>query len=352
MTARFRHALITGISGQDGAWLAARLLAAGVRVSGTHRPARLDPWRLDELGIAGHQRLHLHALDLLDADACHRLLAETGTDAIFHLAGQSSVAESLDDPLGTIAANGLSSLNLLEAMRHETPTAHAVIASSAQMFATCTSTPCDESTPLVPDHPYGLSKLMAHRAVGSWRATFDLAASSAILFNHESELRGETFVTRKISRAVARIALGRAQSVRLGNLDAQRDFGYAPDYVDAMIRLVQRVEPGDFVLATGFATSIREFATCAFAAVDIALDWQGTGCDEVGIERGGNSVRVCADPALRRAHDRDLLIGDAGKARRELDLVASVDVAGIAQRMVLADVARERGEPPLQRPAV
>ncbi|MGA9422127.1 MAG: GDP-mannose 4,6-dehydratase [Rhodanobacteraceae bacterium] len=349
MTAPFRRALITGISGQDGAWLAARLLAEGVRVSGTHRPGRVDGWRLDELGIAGHESLRLHALDLLDGDACRQQLAETGPDAIFHLAGQSSVAASLADPLGTIAANGMASLTLLEALRLELPTAHAVIATSAQMFGGSAITPCDEHTPPGPADPYGLSKLIAHRAVGIWRTSYDLAASSAILFNHESELRAETFVTRKISRAVARIALGREQSVQLGNLDARRDFGYAPDYVDALMRLARRATPGDFVLATGNVTSIREFATTAFASVDIALDWHGAGAGEVGIERNSKRVRVRVDPALLRMHDPGFLIGDAGKAQRELDFVPSVDVAGIARRMVFADIARERGQPPLQR---
>ncbi|MGA9343198.1 MAG: GDP-mannose 4,6-dehydratase [Rhodanobacteraceae bacterium] len=344
MTRAVRHALITGISGQDGAWLAARLLVAGIRVVGTHRPGTPDLWRLNELGIASHRNLQLGELDPRDADACRALLRETRVDAVFHLAAQSSVAESLVDPLGTVAANGASALNLLEAVRCESPATHVVIASSAQIFAGSSPPPFDEITATVPLGPYGVSKQLAHAAALAWRETWGLRASSLILFNHESELRGEDFVTRKISRAVARIALGRATDMALGNLDAQRDFGYAPDFIAAMARLAQRDEAGDFVLASGHSMSIRDFATEAFAAIDLALDWRGAGADEIGIERHSGTLRVRVDPALLRPRDVSNLVGNAARAQRELEFATTLDGAGIARRMVRADLARERGE--------
>lgn len=337
------RALVTGISGQDGALLAAHLLDRGVAVTGTHRPGRApDLWRLHELGIAAHARLRLHALDPADANACAALLAECTPDALFHLAGQSRVADSFVDPSASLVANGTSAVNLLEALRTHAPRAHFVLASSAEIFGAPQRAPQDETTPLAARSPYGLSKLVAHAAVGSWRASYGLRASSAILFNHESELRDPAFVTRKLTRAVARIALGLEESILLGNLDARRDFGYAPDYVAAMAAMAMRTSGGDYVLATGVAASIREFASAAFAAAGIDLDWSGTGADEVGAERGSGTVRVRIDAALLRPFDAPLLVGDAAKARRELGFAPSLDLAGLARCMVEADLARER----------
>lgn len=344
MSFPYSRALITGIGGQDGALLAARLLACGVEVIGTHRP-RPEPalWRLRELGIDADPRLRLHALDPCDAPACANLVATTAPEALFHLAGQSRVADSFRDPLASVAANGLSAIYLLEALRAHAPRAHFVLASSAEIFGVPERVPQDEQTPLRARSPYGLSKLVAHAAVGSWRASFRLRASSAILFNHESELRDPVFVTRKISSGVARIALGRDASIALGNLDARRDFGYAPDHVSAMAAMAASANGGDYVLATGVAMSIREFATAAFAAADIVLDWFGEGGTEVGVERGADRIRVRVDPALLRPVDAPLLVGDAGKARRELGFAPTLDMAGLARRMVEADLARERG---------
>lgn len=342
----YTHALVTGISGQDGALLAAHLLAAGVTVTGTHRPGgRSEHWRLRELGIAAHAGLHLCALDPTDARACSELVAMTRPQALFHLAGQSRVADSFRDPRSSLEANGLSTLNLLEAVRTQMPSAHLVLACSAEIFGLPAQSPQNEATPLMARSPYGLSKLVAHAAVGSWRASFDLRASSAILFNHESELRDEAFVTRKLSRAVARIALAREQSVLLGNLDARRDFGYAPDYVAAMATMAARADGDDYVFATGVAASIRDFASAAFAAAEITLDWFGEGVDEVGVEHGSDRVRVRIDPALFRPVDAPLLVGEAGKARRELGFAPTLDLAGLARRMVDADLARERALP-------
>jgi GDPmannose 4,6-dehydratase len=337
------RALITGLSGQDGALLAAHLLESGADVIGTQRPGRVpDLWRLRELGIQAHPRLQLVALDPTEAAACADLIAQAAPDALFHLAGQSRVADSFRDPRTSIAANGMSTVNLLEALRVHAPGAHLVLASSAEIFGAPRHAPQTEGTPLAPRSPYGLSKLLAHGAVGSWRASFGLRASSAILFNHESEWRDAAFVTRKLSLGVARIALGRETSVALGNLDARRDFGYAPDYVTAMAAMARREHGDDYVLASGVACSIRDFAGAAFAAAGIALDWFGEGAEEVGVEHGSDRVRIRVDAALLRPFDAPLLLGDSAKARRELGFVPTLDLAGIARRMVEADLRRER----------
>ena len=346
MTPPYRRALITGISGQDGALLASQLLRVGVSVVGTHRPdsdTRGDGfWRLRELAISGHENLTLRPLDPLDADACRAVLAEAGPDAIFHLAGQSSVAASFRDPAASIEVNGLGTVHMLEAMRAEASRAHFVLASSAEIFGAPTQAPQNESTPLAAISPYGLSKLLAHGAVASWRESFGLLASSAILFNHESEWRDPSFVTRKLSLGAARIALGREDSILLGNLDARRDFGYAPDHVAAMAAMAARTEGDDFVIATGEASSIRDYACAAFAAAGITLDWFGEGFDEVGVERGNDRVCIRVDRALFRPSDAPLLVGDSSRARRELGFKPSLGVADLARRMVEADLARER----------
>lgn len=342
MSTAHPRALITGITGQDGALLAAHLLGQGNDVVGTHRPGREpDVWRLHELGIDAHPRLHLLALDPADAAAGAAAVAQVKPDVLFHLAGQSRVADSFRDPLLSIAANGLSAMNLLEAVRAHAPHAHFVLASSAEIFGAPAHAPQNEDTPLAARSPYGLSKLVAHAAVASWRASFGVRASSAILFNHESALRDVAFVTRKLSLGVARIARGREASITLGNLDARRDFGYAPDYVAAMAAMAARESGADYVLATGVAASIRDFAGAAFAAAGIALDWFGEGVHEVGVERGSDCVRVRVDPAFFRPIDAPLLVGDAAKARRELGFAPSLDLAGLARCMVDADLARE-----------
>jgi GDPmannose 4,6-dehydratase len=345
MSIRIARALVTGVSGQDGALLARHLLDAGIAVTGTHR-ASLEPesgfWRLRELGVAGRAGLALRLLDVLDADDCRRAIEESAPDAIFHLAGQSSVASSFRDPLASIEANGISTVNLLEATRASAPDAHFVLASSAEIFGAPAVSPQDETTPLAAISPYGLSKLLAHGAVESWRASFGVRASSAILFNHESEWRDPSFVTRKLSLAAAHIALGREESITLGNLDARRDFGYAPDYVAAMAAMAARETPSDYVLATGQASSIRDFADAAFRAAGITLDWFGEGFEEAGVERGSDRVRIRIDRALFRPSDAPLLVGDASRARRELDFAPSLDVEALARRMVEADLARVR----------
>lgn len=343
MTHTAQRALITGIGGQDGAWLAARLLRDGVEVFGTHRPSSSrGSWRLAELGIADHPNLRFCALDIEDRAACRRVIREASPQAIYHLAGQSRVADSFRDPIGSVNANGVGTLNLLEAMRAEAPDAHFVLASSAEIFGVARTAPQTETTATTAASPYGLSKLLAHAAIGSWRASYGLAASSAILFNHESELRDPAFVTRKITLGVARIVLGSEQELALGNLDAQRDFGYAPEYVDALVEMAARATGDDYVLATGHAASIRDFANAAFAAAGISLDWHGSEIDEVAIERGNGVTRVRVDPAFFRAVDAPLLVGDSSKARAAFGFAPKIDLSELTRRMLEADLRRER----------
>jgi GDPmannose 4,6-dehydratase len=343
MSRRYSRALITGINGQDGAWLAARLLAEGVEVIGTHRPTSpAGNWRLQELGFANHARLSLRALDPENLAACRGLMNDIAPQAIFHLGGQSRVADSFRDPLGSVHANGIGTLNLLEAMRRHSPDAHFVLAASAEIFGNADQAPQDENTPMRATSPYGLSKQLAHLAMGSWRASFGLAASSAILFNHESEFRDSAFVTRKISQSVARILLGREQEMTLGNLDARRDFGYAPEYMAALASMADRDVGDDYVLATGTAASIREFATAAFAAVGMSIEWEGKGTDEVAREPGSGKVRVRVDAKLLRPVDAPLLVGNAAKARQCLDFNPLVELDELTRRMVEADLQRER----------
>lgn len=347
MSRRYARALITGINGQDGAWLAARLLGEGIEVFGTHRPTSpAGNWRLQELGLANHANLHLHALDAGNIGACRDLLADVEPQAIFHLAGQSRVADSFRDPLGSVQANGIATLNLLEAMRRQTPDAHFVLAASAEIFGGPEVAPQDEGTPLRAASPYGLSKLLAHAAMGSWRASFGLAASSAVLFNHESELRDEAFVTRKISLGVARILLGKQQELALGNLDARRDFGYAPEYMAALANMADRESGDDYVLATGHAASVREFASAAFAAIDMPIEWQGHAAAEIGREVKSGKVRVRIDTRLLRPVDAPLLVGNAGKARKQLGFDPQIDLHELTRRMVEADLQRERNGRP------
>lgn len=337
-----QRVLITGISGQDGAILAARLLAAGAQVHGTGRiQAGSADWRLEELGIADHAQLHRHVVDLKQGEQLDELLRTLAPHMVFHLAGQSRVAESFRDPLGSMQANGLASMRLLEAVRDATPQARVVLAASAEIFGNAQAAPANEQSRWAPSSPYGLSKLMVHAAAQVWRASYGLHVSSALLFNHESPLRDPAFVTRKITQAAARIALGTEQAVALGNLDAQRDFGYADEHVAAMLTMAQQEQADDYVLATGEAASIRDFASGAFAAAGIELLWQGEGVDEVAVDAEGIE-RVRVDPRFFRPVDAAVLVGDAAKAREQLGFAPSLGLAGLTRLMVEADLARER----------
>jgi GDPmannose 4,6-dehydratase len=335
-------ALITGISGQDGAWLAAQLLARGDSVVGTRRTGSGDEslWRLRELGIADHARLQLVALDITDVAACRDLVRATRPFALFHFAGQSSVAESFRDPVAGAHANALGCLHLLDAVRNESPDTRFVLASTAELFGDAQAVPQDETTPFAPRNPYAVAKQFAHAMTQSYRASYGVHASCAILFNHESPLRSAEFVTRKIAAAAVRLARDDGESLLLGNLQARRDFGYAPEYVAAMLAMAEQAQPDDYVLATGVATSIREFTHLAFAAAGIALDWHGADMNEHAVDRRNGKTLVAVRAELFRPLDAATLVGDAAKARMRLGFSPSTDVAALAKLMVETELRR------------
>ena len=326
-------AFLTGVAGQDGSYLAERLVADGWRVHGLVRPGH-GPGRPHPAGVT------LHNGDLADIDRVGDLISSLRPDEIYNLGGIASVAQSWQEPLPTARASGLGAAGLLEAAWRLTQAGHAVRvlqASSAEIFGTPTESPQDELTPIRPVSPYGAAKAFAHHLVGVYRGR-GLAATSCILYNHESPRRPTTYVTRKISWAVAHIAAGQQDTLRLGSLDTRRDWGWAPDYVDAMVRAVRHPESDDFVIATGTAHSILDFVTASFARVGI-VDWYR---------------HVTLDPGLVRPADPAELVGDAGKARAVLDWRPTVSFDEIVERMVDTDraelAAAESAEPPAAGP--
>ncbi|MDC8013851.1 GDP-mannose 4,6-dehydratase [Tahibacter soli] len=330
-------AIVTGATGQDGAYLCRALLDDGWRVCGTRRAGGDEAlWRLRELGIAAHPWLDLRTLDLADENACDDLVATLKPAQVFHLAAVSSVAAAFEAPLAALAASGTACANLLDAMRRHAPDARLVYASSAELFD---APHVDESVQPRARSPYAFAKLVGHAAVQAYRASYGVHASAAILFNHESPLRGAGFVTRKIAATAARVARGSDEALALGNLSAQRDFGYAPDYVAAMRAMAARDAPSDYVLATGVATSVRVFVTTVYAAAGIALRWSGAGIDERAHDAQG-VLRVRVDPGLLRPLDAAVQRGDAAKARRELGFAPSLDIAGLARTMLDAELRR------------
>ncbi|UXI67955.1 GDP-mannose 4,6-dehydratase [Tahibacter amnicola] len=330
-------ALVTGAAGQDGAWLCRQLLDAGWQVwAAVHTSVPPVPWRWRELSIAGHPQLQVAPLCIEDAEACHDVVARSGASRIFHLAAISSVAQATADPVRAVQVNGMGTVHLLDAVRRVGGDAAVVVASSAEVHPGALT---DERTPAVAAHPYALSKLIAEEAVRCYRNRFGLRASIAILFNHESELRGDSFVTRKIAAAAARAGAGSGETLSLGNLDATRDFGYAPDYMAALRALADLPAPEDLVIATGEVTAIRQFTTMAYAAAGIELRWEGQGAGERAIDTAG-AVRIRVDPSFLRASDAPLQRGDATRARQRLGLRHSRDVFGIAQVMVAAEQRR------------
>lgn len=337
-----RFVLITGVTGQDGAYLAAQSLARGDSVAGTRRPGSGDEslWRLRELGIAEHPRLRLVELDITDATSCRAMLRTMQPFALFHLAGQSRVAESFRDPLASARANGMGTLHLLEAVRSDSAHTRFVLASTAELFGDPQTSPQNEGTPFAPRNPYAVAKQFAHAMTQAYRASFGLHASCAIAFNHESPLRAADFVSRKIAAAAARLARAAGEPLALGNLQARRDFGYAPEYVAAMRAMAEQDQADDYVLATGVATSIRAWVDFAFAAAGIAIDWRGAGLDEHAVDRqnGRTLVRVNAD--FFRPLDAVALAGDAAKARARLGFAPATDVAALARLMVEAEQRR------------
>ena len=339
-----KKALITGSTGQDGAYLAELLLGKGYEVHGIKRRAsQLNTERIDHLYQDPHEddvRLTLHYGDLVDSTNLIRIMQEVQPDEVYNLAAQSHVRVSFETPEYTSDVDGLGTLRLLEAIRilGLESTCRFYQASSSELFGKVQESPQSETTPFYPRSPYGVAKLYAFWIVKNYRESYGMHASNGILFNHESPLRGETFVTRKITRAVARIKLDLQDCLHLGNLDAQRDWGHARDYVEGMWRMLQQDTPDDYVLATGVTTTIREFATMAFAESGIQVAWRGQGQDEEGYCTESGNVLVKVDPRYFRPAEVDVLIGDASKAQARLGWKATCSLHELCREMVQADL--------------
>ncbi|MBI0329246.1 GDP-mannose 4,6-dehydratase [Burkholderia plantarii] len=336
-----RKAIITGISGQDGAYLAKLLLDGGYQVTGTYRrTSSVNFWRIAELGVAEHPNLTLVEHDLTDAGSSLRLIERVQPDELYNLAAQSFVGVSFDQPMTTAGVTGLGTLNLLEAIRAVSPRTRFYQASTSEMFGKVQAIPQIESTPFYPRSPYGVAKLFAHWMTVNYRESYGIFAASGILFNHESPLRGREFVTRKITDTVAKIKLGKATRLELGNLDAKRDWGFALEYVDGMRRMLQVDEPDTFVLATNRTETVRDFAQMAFAAAGYQLEWSGKEERERGIDTATGRVLVEVNPRFYRPAEVDLLIGCADKAREKLDWQPRTTLEQLCQMMVEADLTR------------
>jgi len=338
-------AVVTGITGQDGAYLAKFLLDKGSRVHGTfRRGSSVNFWRIEELGVAQHPRLSLVEFDLTDPGSGIRLLEKARPREVYNLAAQSFVGVSFDQPVTTGLITGFGPVNLLEAIRTVDPTTRFYQASTSEMFGRVQAVPQDESTPFYPRSPYGVAKLYAHWMTVNYRESYGIFGASGILFNHESPLRGREFVTRKITDGVARIARGKLAAIELGNLDALRDWGYASDYVDGMWRMLQHDEPDTFVLATGQMQSVRRFVELAFAAAGTSVEWRGKGVDETGVDARTGAVRIRINPAFYRPAEVEQLLGNADKARAKLGWRAATTLEDLCRMMVEADLARiDRG---------
>lgn len=339
-----KTALISGITGQDGAYLASFLLRKGYAVHGVKRRSSLfNTARIDGLYEDLHEKdphFFLHYGDLTDASNLIRIIQQVRPDEIYNLAAQSHVKVSFETPEYTANSDALGTLRLLEAIRILGLEDHTRFyqASTSELFGKVRETPQSETTPFYPRSPYAAAKLYAYWITVNYREAYGIFASNGILFNHESELRGETFVTRKITRAAARIALGLQDRTWLGNLDAKRDWGHAEDYVEAMWRILQHDRPDDFVVATGETHSVREFASLAFKEAGLELEWHGKGLDEKGVEAGTGRVLVEVDPRYFRPTEVELLLGDPSKAERELGWKRRVSFEDLVRRMVRYDM--------------
>ena len=344
-------ALITGVTGQDGAYLASLLLEKGYEVHGVkRRSSSFNTGRIEEIYQDPHvenARFHLHYGDLTDATNLIRIVQETQPDEIYNLAAQSHVQVSFETPEYTANADAVGTLRLLEAIRilGLGEKSRFYQASTSEMYGLVQEVPQRETTPFYPRSPYGVAKLYAYWITVNYREAYGFHASNGILFNHESPLRGETFVTRKITRAAAAIALGRQDKLFLGNLDAKRDWGHAKEYVRGMWLMMQQEEADDYVLATGETTEVREFVRWAFEDVGIAVEFTGEGVDEKGICTKTGKVLVEVDPRYFRPTEVDLLIGDPGKAHQKLGWRHETSARELAREMVLADLEVMRDAP-------
>ncbi len=339
-----KKALITGVTGQDGAYLSELLLEKGYHVHGIkRRSSSFNTGRVDHLYQDIHERdlrFQLHFGDLTDSTNLIRLVQAIQPDEIYNLAAQSHVQVSFDTPEYTANADAVGTTRLLEAIRilGMEENVRFYQASTSELYGKVQEVPQSETTPFYPRSPYGVAKLYSYWITVNYREAYGMHASNGILFNHESPIRGETFVTRKITRAVAAIHKGIQDRVFLGNLSAERDWGHAREYVEGMWRILQQPEPDDYVLATGEKHSVREFVEAAFKEIDIKIKWQGTGVEEKGIDAATNRVLVEVDPRYFRPTEVDLLIGDSSKAERVLGWKAKVSFSEMVREMVRSDL--------------
>ena len=340
-----KKALVTGITGQDGAYLAQLLLQQGYAVYGAYRrTSSINFWRMEELGILEDANLHLVEYDITDLGVCIALVQKIQPDEIYNLAAQSFVGASFEQPNTTAQITGIGALNLLEAIRLVNPKIRFYQASTSEMFGKVQAIPQTEDTPFYPRSPYGVAKLYAHWMTVNYRESYGIFGASGILFNHESPLRGREFVTRKITDAAARIKQGKLDCLELGNLGAKRDWGFARDYVEGMWRMLQTEQPDTYILATGRSETVRDFVSLAFQALELDLDFKGAGENEVGIERRTGRTLVRVNPKFYRPAEVELLLGSPAKAKEKLGWEPQASLETLCQMMVEADMKRvERG---------
>lgn len=336
-----KRAIITGITGQDGAYLAHILLEKGYKVFATYRrTSSVNFWRIEELGIEKHPNLHLVEFDLTDLASSIRLIEQCEADEVYNLAAQSFVGVSFDQPIATAQITGIGPLNLLEAIRIVNPKVRFYQASTSEMFGKVQAVPQTEDTPFYPRSPYGVAKLYGHWITVNYRESYDIFASSGILFNHESPLRGREFVTRKITDSVAKIKLGKLDCLELGNIDAKRDWGFAQEYVEGMWRMLQADEPDTFVLATNRTETVRDFLTMAFKGAGIEVDYRGEAEEEHAIDTATGKTVMRINPHFYRPAEVELLIGDPARAKDKLGWEPKTTLEELCAMMVEADLRR------------
>lgn len=336
-----KKAIITGITGQDGAYLSELLLDKGYEVYGAYRrSASLNFWRMEELGIQDHPNLHLIEYDLTDQANSIRMVMDIQPDEIYNLAAQSFVGVSFEQPLATAKITGLGTVHLLEAIRIVNPKIRFYQASTSEMFGEVQEIPQKESTPFYPRSPYGVAKLYAHWMVINYRESYGIFGCSGILFNHESPLRGREFVTRKITDSVAKIKLGKLDVLELGNMDAKRDWGFAKEYVEGMYLMLQADKPDTYVLATNRTETVRDFVTMAFKGVDVELIWEGKDESEIAKDKATGKTLVRVNPKFYRPAEVDLLIGTPQKAKDELGWEPKTTLEELCAMMVKEDLRR------------
>lgn len=336
-------ALVTGATGQDGAYLSRYLVDFGYKVFGAYRrAASTNLWRLGELKLLDEANFSLIELDITDPVSCINAIKVAKPSEIYNLAAQSFVGASFKEPLHTSYASGIAVLNLLEAIRLSDKSIKFYQAGTSEMFGKVQAIPQNESTPFYPRSPYGVAKLYGHFMSINYRESYDIFAACGILFNHESPLRGLEFVTRKITNSAAKIALGKLDCLELGNLEAKRDWGFAKDYVEGMHAMLQAPKADTFVLASGITTTVRDFVKMSFEALDIALVFEGEGVNEVARDKKTGKVVVKVNPEFFRPAEVDLLIGDASKAKEQLNWSAKTNLNELCAMMVKADLERAK----------